>query len=147
LIDTTVILRIIFEKDKPLLNKLLSDFSLFVPVNVLEEANFKITIETLRETYNDQAFYQLKSIFEKRELPEVLSKRLHALNYLADLTNILPVTEEDYRLSKTFSLKYRLLSNDALILAVAVRNGMAKLATFDSDFKKVDLIETLDSSY
>ena len=147
LIDTTVILRIIFEKDKHLLNRLLSNFNLFIPVNVLEEAAFKITVETLKENYGSEVFYKLKSIFERQELPETLTKRLHALNYFADLANVLPVTAEDYRLSKIFSLKYRLLSNDALIVAVAVRNGISKLATFDSDFKRVGIIEVLDFTH
>ncbi len=39
-----------------------------------------------------------------------------------------------------------LLSNDALI--IALRKGINKLATFDSDFKRVgDLIEILDEGY
>ena len=76
LIDTTVILRIIFEKDKHLLNRLLSNFNLFIPVNVLEGAAFKITVETLKENYGSKVFYKLKSIFERQELPETLTKRL-----------------------------------------------------------------------
>ncbi len=76
------------------------------------------------------------------------NKRLHALNLISDLITILPISKEDYKFAKMLCTKYRLLSNDALILAIAIRNGINKLATFDSDFEKAkDLIEILDENY
>ena len=39
--------------------------------------------------------------------------------------------------------KYGLLPNDALIAATCKHYGMTKIATFDSDFKRVDFLEVI----
>ena len=148
LVDTTVILKIIFEGNANLLDELLNKFEVCIPVNVLEEAMFKITIETLREIYGDRGFYSLKTLFEKNEVPQVLVKRLQALNLLADLVDVIAVTKEDYKIAKTLSLRYKLFSNDSLIIAIALRSGITKMATFDSDFESVgNLNEILNGVY
>jgi predicted nucleic acid-binding protein len=40
--------------------------------------------------------------------------------------------------------KYRLLPYDALIVSTCISNGIKEIATFDKDFKRVDLLEVLD---
>ena len=39
--------------------------------------------------------------------------------------------------------KYGLLPNDALIAATCKHYGIRKIATFDSDFKRVDFLEVI----
>ncbi len=71
-IDTTIILRIIFQKDKVLLNKLVKEFELYSSPNVLEEATFKIIVETLKEIHGEINLNKIKSIFEGKDLPNTL---------------------------------------------------------------------------
>jgi len=40
--------------------------------------------------------------------------------------------------------RYRLLPYDALIVSTCISNGIKEIATFDKDFKRVDLLEVLD---
>ncbi|MGB7531849.1 MAG: PIN domain-containing protein [Halobacteriota archaeon] len=39
--------------------------------------------------------------------------------------------------------KYGLLPNDALIAATCKQYGIAKIATFDADFERVDFLEVV----
>ena len=39
--------------------------------------------------------------------------------------------------------KYRLLPNDALIAATCKQYGIAKIATFDADFERIDFLEVI----
>jgi len=39
--------------------------------------------------------------------------------------------------------KYKLLPNDALIAATCKHRGINKIATFDSDFERVDFLEII----
>ena len=39
--------------------------------------------------------------------------------------------------------KYKLLPNDALIVATCKHYGINKIATFDPDFKRVDFLEII----
>ena len=41
---------------------------------------------------------------------------------------------------------YRLLPADAVIAATCKANGITKIATFDSDFKRVDFLEVIGSA-
>jgi len=40
--------------------------------------------------------------------------------------------------------EYRLLPNDALIVATCKHHGISKIATFDEDFKRVDFLDVLE---
>ncbi len=42
-----------------------------------------------------------------------------------------------------FIRRYKLLTNDALIAATCKHYGIKKIATFDSDFKRVDFLEII----
>ena len=94
------------------------------------------------------SFYKVKKLFEKGVAEKLIEKRLHVLNFVASKINIVSPTFDDFNLAKKFITKYKLLSNDALILAIALGRGINKLATLDSDFKRAgDLIEILDEDY
>ena len=148
-IDSSVFYHVIIKNRTDLLRKL-SKFVLFTSTNVLEEVSYKIIIDSVLEEIKLQkaSFYKIKELFEREVAKELIEKRLHVLNFIASKINVISPNFDDFNLAKRFINKYKLLSNDALILAIALRNGINKLATFDSDFKRVrDLIEILDESY
>ena len=54
---------------------------------------------------------------------------------------IVGVTREDFSKARMLMVKYLLLSNDALHLAIMVKEGISDIATYDSDFDKVENIK------
>jgi len=137
-IDTTVVLKVILEGRVDLLEKL-SKFVLHTSVNVLEEAGFKIIINSVLEDLKLEKanFYKIKDAFENGVGGVVISKRLHVLNFLKGNLIVLPLEETIFDISKKIVEKYKLLSNDALIAATCKHYGIKKIATFDGDFKRV----------
>ena len=66
------------------------------------------------------------------------------LNYLLDSAGI--EIFQDKLDKNEFTLlmeKYKLLPNDALIVATCKHHGINKIATFDSDFERVDFLEII----
>ncbi|MGB2843084.1 MAG: PIN domain-containing protein [Halobacteriota archaeon] len=53
------------------------------------------------------------------------------------------MNEEIFDVSKDVIKEYLLLPNDALIAATCKHHGINKIATFDSDFKRVDFLEII----
>lgn len=39
--------------------------------------------------------------------------------------------------------RYRLMPSDALIVSTCIFNGIKKIATFDKDFKRVDVLDII----
>ena len=58
-----------------------------------------------------------------------------------DAEKILIITEEVVEITSSLASKYKLLPNDALIAATCKQYGIAKIATFDSDFERIDFLE------
>ncbi len=143
LIDTTVILTIIFEKKKDLFMKLIEEYELFVPINVAEESSYKIILESCIEIFGHKNFFDLKKLLEKsdRERVDIIFKRLHVLNIFLNNVEILHLNRNIFDSAKVFMEKYRLLPNDAIIAATGEYYGIKKIATFDRDFKRVEFLE------
>ena len=144
LIDTSILLKVILEGEIDVLEKL-SDYRLHIPFNVLEETSFKIIIGSVLETLNLERynFYKIKEEFEKGRGKELVVKRLHLLNVIKDKLIVLELNEAIFEASKEIIKRYYLLPNDALIAATCKSYGIKKIATFDSDFKRVDFLEIL----
>jgi predicted nucleic acid-binding protein len=53
-------------------------------------------------------------------------------------------TNEDIGDWSEIMQEYRLLPYDALIVSTCISNGIKEIATFDRDFKRVDLLGVLD---
>ncbi|MFW6194860.1 MAG: PIN domain-containing protein [Halobacteriota archaeon] len=117
-------------------------------INVLEEAEFKIVVGSVLEDLELEKanFYKVKSEFEKGTGERVIKDRLHVLNYLKDKLLILTLEEAIFDVSKDIIGKYKLLSNDALIAATCQHYTIKKIATFDSDFDRVDFLEITKSA-
>jgi len=145
LIKTLRILKVILEGELEGLRKL-STYALYVPVNVLEEASFKIIVSSVLDELNTDKynFYRMKAEFEKGRGKKLIVDRLHLLNSIKDKLVILELNEEIFDVSKEVIEKYRLLPNDALIAATCKHCGITKIATFDEDFKRVDFLEVIE---
>jgi len=57
--------------------------------------------------------------------------------------NVIPPTLRDFEESKKASVEYKLLPNDALIVAIMSREGIKELLTLDSDFKRIPWIRII----
>ena len=144
-VDTTVILKVILEKRIDVLEEL-SRYTLHTSVNVLEESAFKIVVSSVLEALKVEKVnvYKIKEEFEKGVGIDLISKRLHVLNYLKSRLIVIPLNDKIFEFSKEIIKKYRFLPNDALIVATCKHYGIKKIATFDEDFKRVDFIEVLE---
>ncbi|RLG26850.1 PIN domain nuclease [Methanosarcinales archaeon] len=144
LIDTSILLKVILEGEIDVLGKL-SEYSLHISFNVLEETSFKIIISSVLETLNLERcnFYKIKKEFEKGRGKELVVKRLHLLNVIKDKLIVLELNEAIFGASKEIIKRYCLLPNDAIIAATCKSHGIKKIASFDSDFKRVDFLEIL----
>lgn len=108
-------------------------------------------LETLRDSYHElyinilvasEYIYRLigilagkspMSVCESRQIKEVLEN--HDTELFLSLLNLLQIPAEAIPLGLDFMKKYNLLPNDAFILATCKLQGVAILASFDSDFK------------
>ncbi|WP_297489831.1 type II toxin-antitoxin system VapC family toxin [Thermococcus sp.] len=59
----------------------------------------------------------------------------------AGFLRITEVTQETIRIASQVGRDYKLLPNDALIAASCKENGIERIATFDSDFKRVPFLK------
>ena len=145
LIDTSILLKVILEGELDILRKL-SVYVLHIPVNVLEEASFKIIVSSVLDELNTEkcSFYRMKEEFEKGKGKKLIVDRLHLLNSIKDKLVVLELNEEIADISKEIIRKYHLLPNDALIAATCKHHGIRKIATFDPDFKRVDFLEVVE---
>lgn len=73
------------------------------------------------------------SVCESKQIKEVLDK--HDTTLFLSPLNLLQIPSEAVPLGLDFMKKYNLLPNDAFILAACKLQGVAVLASFDSDFK------------
>ena len=80
--------------------------------------------------------FNLKKKIEKIEID------LSLLKDLFDLFEVLPCKFGNAALD--VMEKYKLLPNDALIVATCKHYGIRKIATFDEDFRRVDFLEIVE---
>ena len=74
---------------------------------------------------------------------DLIKTRLSALNKLVEKINIISLTLNDFETSKEIVIKFKLLPNDALIVAIMQRKGIDLLLTLDSDFQRVPWIKVI----
>jgi len=86
-----------------------------------------------------------KKSYELKKQPElVTSVELNDIVELLGRYRTLDVGEAVKSEAERLIKKYGLLPNDALIAATCKHYGITKIATFDSDFKRVDFLEVID---
>ena len=79
IIDSSILAKIILEKDKELLKELYDNYEIYIPVNILEETSFIIIRESIRKLFGEEKFYEMKRIFERENI-EIIKKELKVLN-------------------------------------------------------------------
>ncbi len=97
--------------------------------------------KTIEVVYENEVFKPLEKVElrEGRKAKVTIEKEKGIIT----LEDIKELNEEIVESSKELVKKYRLLPNDALIAASCEHYGRNKIATFDSDFKRVDFLEVI----
>ena len=72
--------------------------------------------------------YKIRKLFEKG-IEDIIKARLAGLNKIAEKLNVIPPTLRDFEESKKIAIEYKLLPNDALIVAIMSREGIRDLNT------------------
>lgn len=148
-IDTNILLYSITEhpKYKNVCDKLLDkvkgrDIEGVISVIVLNELIHKLVIGEIAE--KEEIELSRVAPLVKRN-PGVL-KGLRAYEILEDVENnynlaIIRITKEDFSKARQLMDKHHLFSNDAMHLAVMLKERIVHIATNDSDFDKVEEIK------
>jgi len=64
--------------------------------------------------------------------------------FIDDVEVCLVPTNDDTNCWRKIMHRYKLLPYDALIVSACISNGINKIATFDKDFRRVDLLELVE---
>ena len=142
MIDTNIIITILTGAEK--IEQARSAFKL------LKGEELVITLGVLEET----AYVGLSAIYGCRafRLRDELKKGLNeeSINFLKELDSFIEKMQIgiisppiDTAMMLEMIRYYKLLPADAVITASCKYNGITKIATFDSDFKRVDFLEVI----
>jgi predicted nucleic acid-binding protein len=144
-IDSSVFIEaILYSKTEPL-ERIISGYDAFAPVNVLEETLFKTIIGIVGENIKNENFFQIKKAWIKGIGKGEVENRFNVILELIknDLLKILELNVQIFENSYLISKKYGLFPNDALIAATCKHYSINKIATFDPDFERVDFLEMI----
>ncbi len=142
-VDANILIRIIVGKEYNLL-KYMVGTEPYTSTSVLEEATYKIIALSILEAEGETiSAYKIRKSFEKGVAEDVIKARLSGLNKLVEKLNIISPILEDFEASKEIIIKFKLLPNDALIVAMMQRKGIDLLLTLDSDFKRIPWIKVI----
>ena len=125
-----------------LLLQLKKDDVLFTSITVVEEVFYIITRESLRTRGIDNKF-KLKEHISKRDYDEIVTYLNKFLDLISELECEVLEIRPDASALLEIMIRYKLLPNDALIVATCKHYGVEKIATFDEDFKRVDFLEVV----
>lgn len=112
-----------------------------ITLNVLEESIY-IGLSLI---YGSRGFRLREGI--KKDMKDDARKYMSNLRTLIERFNIDIVhPPKDLEMISDIITKYRLMPNDAIIAATCRHYGIKSIATFDSDFKRVEFLEIIGSS-
>ena len=144
-IDSSVFVdAILYSKREPL-EKIISGYDTFAPVNVLEETLFKTIIGIVGQNIKNENFFRIKKAWIKGIGKEEVGNRFNVILELIKngLLKILDLNAQIFEIAYLFSKKYGLLPNDALIAATCKHYEIREIATFDPDFDRIDFLEVI----
>ncbi len=96
------------------------------------------------ERYGTRSHSSFRSFIAQRGY-EPFKEDLNAvLQFFEDSDICIVSTNENIDDWSTIMQKYRLLPYDALIVSTCISNGIKEIATFDKDFRRVDILNVLD---
>jgi len=136
-VDANVLVKAVIERDTSLFERLIG-YELFTSVLTLEEAMYKVIALTVMEVEGRRlGAFSVKEKYRKKVAKDLIEARIKALNEIVSRITVLSPTKEDFEYAKEIASEYKLLPNDALIVAVMRRRGIDEIATFDEDFRRV----------
>jgi len=140
-LDTSVFL-CFFIEGKSVLETLPEN--LITSTNVIEELTY-ILIKHKAEETRDEKHYETLSFLRGNPsyIIEIFEEIKRDIETVLTTLSIKVVEPADFQRMWNIIEKYGLLPNDALISATCRLYGIGRIATFDEDFKKVDLLEVL----
>ena len=142
LIDANIIVSLLFQSEKcddakEILRSIDDPITI---LNVLEEVVY-VGLSIIHESRR----FKLRDEIRKKGLNDDAKLFLSSLRSFVDefqIRLVQPPGDLDLLL---YSIKrYGLLPNDALIAATCYHYGISRIATFDSDFKRVDYLEIVE---
>ena len=141
-VDANILIRIIVNKEHNLL-KYLVGTEPYTSTHVLEEAMYKLIALSIIEVEGPVNAYKVRKLFERGVAEDIIKARLDGLNKIAEKLNIIPATYSDFEESKRIALEYKLLPNDALIVAIMGREEIKEILTMDNDFKRIPWLKVI----
>ena len=145
IIDSSVLIDAVVYVKPKVLERLISRYDAFIPVNVLEETLFKTIIGIVGERVKKNNLFEIKKAWITGLCREEVESRFDVILELIriDLIEVLDLTKQIFSVSYLIIEKYGLFPNDALIAATCKHYGIKNIATFDSDFDSVDFLDVV----
>ena len=144
-IDSSVLIDAVVYVRPKALERIISLYEAFIPVNALEETLFKTIIGVVGGSIKGQSLRDKKAWIKGIGREEVENRFDVVFDLIQnDLIKVLDLNTQIFEISYLFSKIYGLFPNDALIAATCKHYGIRKIATFDPDFKRVDFLEILE---
>jgi predicted nucleic acid-binding protein len=147
LIDSSIIVKHCMEGDRTLEDLLKGRDILYITPNVIEEAFYKCLLLRTEVQFKKAKVSVLKRRYEKDRdaYHPVIAYFNEFMRTLVEsgFLKILTLNQEIILDSIVLSDELGLLPNDSLIAACANYYGVTKIATFDTDFKKVPKMKVI----
>ncbi len=149
LIDTNVLVNFFLKTEltktaKELIKLSLTKYKPTIFVNIFEETVFILVREELRAK-GIERFYDQKDFIAKNDYKDII---LHKKFFeFLKIFNI-DIKQNIFSMDDFMDIMkhYKLLPNDALIVATCKYYEIKKIVTFDEDFKRVNFLEIIDQS-
>jgi len=121
--------------------KKLEGYRFVTSVNVVEEVAYILIKEKAKEITGIEKHYDLLTYLRKNPnfLAKISEEVISDISSILDFFDIVVLPSAGYSLMFEIVKNYGLLPNDALIVATCKHYGIKKIATFDEDFRRVEV--------
>ena len=128
-IDSSVLIDAVVYVRAKTLERIISLYEAFIPVNALEETLFKTIIGVVGDSIKKDNLFEIKKAWIKGIEREEVENRFDVVFELIqnNLIKVLDLNIQIFEDSYLFSKKYGLLPNDALIAAACKYYGIDKI--------------------
>ena len=144
-IDTSVLVEYLVDGEKANIAEeiLSSSWAFLTSPTVYREALGALALIVGRKRFGIKGRHSLRKFIAKNGW-EPFSEIITSLNALLDEVGVI-IVSDSFRKDKLYEImeKYRLMPSDAQIVLACLNHNVRNIATFDSDFKRVDWLKTL----
>lgn len=144
-IDTSVLVEYLVDGEKAdVAEEILSgSWAFLISPTVYRETLGALALIVGRERFGIKGKHSLRKFIAKNGW-KPFSEVVEALNSLLDEIGVL-IVSDSFRMDELYEImeRYHLLPSDAQIVLVCRNHNVRHIATFDSDFKRVDWLKTL----